>query len=224
MSDQPLVQFVDVEKGFPGRLPLYSNVNFAISRGEFLFLTGVSGAGKSTILRLILGLESPDRGRVLYNGYDVHRLSKKQYPKHLRSIGVVFQDYKLLGNKTAKENIGISLQIKGIDGIRMGKRVEKIAHQIGIENLLGQSISSLSGGEQQLVAIARAAVHRPLLILADEPTANLDRQAAAKIMGILRKLHRENIAVVISTHDFQVIKKHKIRTIVIKDSNLTTIQ
>lgn len=224
MSDQPLVQFVDVEKGFPGRLPLYSNVNFAISRGEFLFLTGVSGAGKSTILRLILGLESPDRGRVLYNGYDVHRLPKKQYPKHLRSIGVVFQDYKLLGNKTAKENIGISLQIKGIDGIRMGKRVEKIAHQIGIENLLGQSISSLSGGEQQLVAIARAAVHRPLLILADEPTANLDRQAAAKIMGILRKLHRENIAVVISTHDFQVIKKHKIRTIVIKDSNLTTIQ
>ncbi len=184
----------------------------------------MSGAGKSTILRLILGLESPDRGRVLYNGYDVHRLSKKQYPKHLRSIGVVFQDYKLLGNKTAKENIGISLQIKGIDGIRMGKRVEKIAHQIGIEHLLGQSISSLSGGEQQLVAIARAAVHRPLLILADEPTANLDRQAAAKIMGILRKLHRENIAVVISTHDFQVIKKHKIRTIVIKDSNLTTIQ
>ena len=227
MFDQPLIQFIEIEKSFLGKRPVLSNINLEISRGEILFLTGISGAGKSTVLRLIMGLESPNKGRVLYNGYNVHQLSKKKYPNHLRSIGMVFQDYKLLSNKTAKENIGIPLQIKGIGGIRAEKRVVEIAHHAGIGHLLEQPIKCLSGGEQQLIAIARAAVHEPLLILADEPTANLDPTTALKIIRILKQLNEKGITVVIATHDMHVLKtqkNRKNRTILIKNASFITIQ
>ncbi len=224
MFKQPLVQFIDVEKSFLGNHPIFSNVNFKINQGEFLFLTGISGAGKSTIFRLILGLETPNKGRVIFNNYNVHQLPKKVSPKHLRSVGMVFQDYKLLAHQSPKKNITIPLQIAGLIGSKAEKKINNIVDAIGIRPLLKRPTKSLSGGEQQLIAIARAAVHSPQLILADEPTANLDPQMGAKIIDILKQLNGMGITVVIATHDIHLIKSHEKRTILIKNSDLIEVQ
>ena len=189
-----------------------------------LFLTGICGAGKSTIFRLIMGLETPGKGRLLYNGYNVHRLSQDKHPKHLRSIGVVFQDDRLLLRKTAKENIIVPLHIQGVSGTQADKKIDAVASQIGIGHLLNRRVKSLSGGERQLVAIARAAIHKPLLILADEPTANLDRTVAFGIFDILKRINANGVAVVIATHDIDMVKSHAIRTILIKESGLLEVR
>ena len=201
-----------------------SNISCDILPGEFLFLTGVSGAGKSTFLRLIMGLERSDSGHVIYNGTNVNQLEKKKFPNHLRSIGMIFQDYKLLENKTALENIKIPLQIRGISAAKGEKQISRMVDQIGIGHLLKQSIKSLSGGEQQLISVARAAIHDPLVILADEPTANLDQKMAAKILRILKQLNNNGITVIIATHNIHLIKSHNHRTILIKNAGLVEVR
>ncbi len=203
--------------------PVFADIDMVVEKGEFLFLTGVSGAGKSTVFKLINGLEKPDNGDVIFNKRFVSKLDQKEMSLHRRQIGVVFQDYKLLNHKTAAENIAMPLQIMGLTSSKIEKKVRAIAKKTGIESLLKQRIESLSGGEQQLVAIARASIHKPLLILADEPTANLDQKTAGKILKMLATLNEEGMTVIIATHDINLIKAHSRRILIIKNRTIMEV-
>jgi len=218
-----LINLSDVTKGFLDKKPLFLDLNVKIKRGEFLFLTGISGAGKSTLFKLLLGTEIPDKGEIIVNGRLVNAMNPKEMSLHRRKIGVIFQDYKLLQQKTAAENIGIPLQIKGISPQKIENRIRSLAEKMEIEHLLNQRIQSLSGGEQQLVAIARASIHSPLMILADEPTANLDQKMATKILEMLLALNDSGMTIIIATHDINFIKSHSSRILLIKNSVITEV-
>lgn len=224
MPEENLIQYIDIEKNYLGKKPIFSEINLTINSGEFVFLTGISGAGKSTMFKILLGLEVPSRGRVIFTDYDVHKLPLKKVRFHLRSIGMVYQDYKLLTNKTARENISIPLKIINTPKNEIEKKINELARKLNIENLLNQNIETLSGGEQQLVAIARAAIHSPKLILADEPTANLDQKMALKIFQIFEKLNAEGTTIIIATHDIHLIKSHEKKTVLLKNSGLIEVR
>jgi cell division transport system ATP-binding protein len=223
VSIKPLITFRKVKKSFLGKEPLFSDINLEISEGEFIFLTGVSGAGKSTLFRLLLGLEKPDDGSIKFNGSEVTSLVGKEMLQHRRSIGMIFQDYKLLEKRTAEDNIAIPLQIKGISRSAKSAKIKDITHKLKISQILKQQVRSLSGGEQQLIAIARAAVHSPTLILADEPTANLDPRMATRIFDMLTLLNEEGMTVVVATHDINLLKAHKKRILLLKQSALIEV-
>lgn len=220
----PQVKLVNLEKRYPHREPIFTNVNLEISSGEFIFLTGVSGAGKSTIFKLIMGLEKPSAGQVIFNEGGIHNISEKELPYHLRSIGMVFQDFKLLPKKSGWENINVPLQILGVTSFEAEKKIQDVTRRIGIEHLVDQPVESLSGGEQQLVAIARAAVHSPRIILADEPTANLDNKMSVKIFQNLMLLNELGTTVVIATHDIHLIKSQNKKTLLLKKSGLLEVR
>lgn len=224
MSDAPLIQFEKVAKKFLRNEPIFRDISLKINRGEFLFLTGVSGAGKSTIFRILLGLEQPDSGRVWFNGSEVRKISKGKMHRHRRLIGMIFQDYKLLEKKTAAENIVIPLQISGTPASQRQIKMKEITQQLEIEHLLHQPVQSLSGGEQQLIAVARAAIHHPLVILADEPTANLDPRMANRIFKMLTLLNASGITVVIATHDVNLIKSYQKRTLLLRNKGLVEVR
>ena len=216
----PLIHLDKITKSFLGKQPIFSGISMEITRGEFVFLTGVSGAGKSTVFRLIMGLETPDEGRIIFNNLDITQLTENEMTIHRRSIGMVFQDYKLLAKRTAAENIEIPLLIKGYTSLVRENKMRSIAAKMGIDYLMKQPVMSLSGGEQQLVAIARAAVHSPIAIFADEPTANLDQKTATRIVDMLTKLNDEGITIVIATHDINLIRAHDRRVLLIKNAKI----
>ena len=224
MSEENLIQYIDIEKSFLGKKPIFSDINLTINAGEFVFLTGVSGAGKSTMFSLLLGTETPNKGRVIYKNYDVHKLPQRSIRHHRRSIGMVFQDYKLLINKTSRENISIPLKIASSSKKDIEYKLEELALKLNIEHLLDQTVKTLSGGEQQLIAIARAAIHSPNVILADEPTANLDQKMALKIFKIFERLNAEGITIIIATHDIHLIKSHEKKTILLKNAGLIEVR
>lgn len=224
MAGETLIRLKGVTKSYLGKEPIFTGLNLSITRGEFLFLTGVSGAGKSTIFKLIMGLEAPDEGSIRFDGVEVNKLPKSKIPFHRRSIGMVFQDYKLLENKTTENNISIPLKIAGVDRYQREQKIRKIASDLNLNSILKQKIRSLSGGEQQLVAIARAAIHSPKLILADEPTANLDQNTARTILNILSSLNKRGITVIIATHDIQLIKSMNRRILLLKNSNIMEVK
>ncbi len=224
VASKPIIELRGTKKSFQGKEPIFSNVSLKIHKGEFLFLTGVSGAGKSTIFRLLLGLQKADEGQVFFNGTEVGSIPKNEMHHHRRSIGMVFQDYKLLEKKTAQENIGIPLEIMGISSHRREKQIRQIAKRLRIEHLLKQNVQSLSGGEQQLVAIARASVHFPLVILADEPTANLDQKMGGKIFKMLTILNSSGITIVVATHDINLIKSYEKRILLLRNSGLIEVR
>lgn len=220
MSRPSIIKLDNVTKSFLGKEPIFSDISAQIAQGEFVFLTGVSGAGKSTVFRLILGLERPDAGKILFNHRDVTHLSLNELSDHRGSIGMVFQDYKLLAKRTAEENIEIPLLIKGYSKTARENHIRAVGAKLKIEHLMKQPIMSLSGGEQQLVAIARAAVHSPAAIFADEPTANLDQKTAGRIMSHLLQINKEGTTVIIATHDINLIKAHEKRILLIKNAKL----
>ncbi len=219
-ENRSLIRLKKITKSYLKKKPLFTDLDMQVERGEFLFLTGVSGAGKSTVFKLLLGLELPDQGEIFVNGAKINGLSDKEMSHHRLNIGVVFQDYKLLPLKTAEENIAIPLQIQGRSPSYIEKKIKQVAGKIDIESLLDQPIESLSGGEQQLVAIARASIHSPALILADEPTANLDQKMAGRIITTLLELNESGKTVIIATHDINLIKAHNKRILLIKNSGL----
>ena len=224
MSEENLIQYIDIEKNFLGKKPIFTDINLTINSGEFVFLTGISGAGKSTMFNLLLGTETPNQGRVIYRNYDVHKLPNRKIRDHRRSIGMVFQDYKLLTNKSSRENIAIPLKIANSSKKDIEYKLDELALKLNIEHLLDQNVKTLSGGEQQLIAIARAAIHSPKVILADEPTANLDQKMALKIFKIFERLNAEGITVIIATHDIHLIKSHKKKTVLLKNSGLIEVR
>jgi len=190
-----------------------SNVNVEIEKGEFVFLVGTSGSGKSTFLRLVLREARPTRGHVMVAGKDLNRLASWRVPQMRRQIGTVFQDFRLLPNKTVKENVAFALQVIGKPRNHIRKTVPEVLELVGLAGKEDRLPDELSGGEQQRVAIARAFVNRPMILIADEPTGNLDPATSIGIMKLLDRINRTGTTVVMATHDASIVDQMRKRVI-----------
>ena len=205
-----MIQLHNVSLAYQNDATALSNINLRIGKGEFVFLTGASGAGKTTLLRLLYGALHPTRGQVLIDGQNISRMTSAQIPLLRRSIGVVFQDFKLLPNRTVFENVAITLEVLGWGRADIGKKVMHILKQTGMESKIGMMPQRLSGGEQRRVALARAVVNDPKILLADEPTGNLDEANKNQILNIFKEANVRGTTVVVATHDRRLIdNSHK---------------
>ena len=200
-ASRPILVFEGVHKAYRHGSPVLRGMDLVIERGEFVFVTGPSGAGKSTLLRLLYRAELVDDGRILFLGRDVARLRDDAVPFLRRNLGIVFQDFKLVTSWTVYENIAIVLEIVGLPQRLIRTRVAEVLERVGLAGRGEDRAGVLSGGEQQRVAIARAIVGEPALILADEPTGNLDPQLAVDILGLFGEIHETGATVLFATHD-----------------------
>lgn len=196
------------------------NVSFEVKRGEFVSIVGKSGAGKTTLIRLILGLESPTHGEVLFENRNVHELKSLDLQEIRRRIGVIHQDYKLLFRKTVYENVAYSMEIEGKKDEEISLEVPKVLDIIGLGGRMDNFPRELSGGEQQRLAIARALVNQPDIIIADEPTGNLDPYNTYEVMSLLEKVNATGKTVVLATHDRETVNKLKRRVITIEQGRI----
>lgn len=210
-----MIQLHNVYMSYQRDAAALSGVSAKIAKGEFVFLTGVSGAGKSTLLKLLYGALNPTRGQVLIDGINITKLPSSQLPALRRKIGVVFQDFKLLPSRTVLENVAITLEVLGWGKKDINKRVYHILKQVGLEHKINSTPLRLSGGEQQRVAMARALVNDPKLILADEPTGNLDEESKERVLAILKEANVRGSTVVVATHDRRLIESSHKRLIVL---------
>ena len=202
-----MIHFDNVSKRYPGGYEALSGVNLHLDAGELAFLTGHSGAGKSTLLKLLMLLERPTSGALLINGKNVSRLSNYRIPSYRRQLGVVFQDHQLLMDRTVFDNVALPLQVAGFSRKETGRRVRAALDSVGLLSKEKQSPLALSGGEQQRVGIARAVVHKPRILLADEPTGNLDPELSAEIMNLFQRFQDVGVTVLIATHDIDLIHR-----------------
>jgi len=216
-----VIRFEHVTKRYPQRGDALSNLSFELEVGEMAFLTGHSGAGKSTLLRLVGLIERPTRGQVMVNGRNLRHLPARKIPLHRREVGMIFQDHRLLADRTVFDNVALPLVAAGYRHKEIRRRVRAALDQV---SLLGKERTfpiTLSGGEQQRVGIARAVVARPPLILADEPTGNLDPELSREIMGLFERLHRVGITLLIASHDLALIASLPYRTLTLTGGSLT---
>ncbi len=205
-----MIQLHNVSMAYQKEFTALNNINLKIAKGEFVFLTGTSGAGKSTLLRLLYGALTPTRGQVLIDGQNISRMTASQISLLRRSVGVVFQDFKLLPNRTVFENVAITLEVLGWGRADIGKKVMHTLKSIGMESKISLTPQRLSGGEQQRVALARALVNDPKVLLADEPTGNLDEANKNQILSIFKEANVRGTTVVVATHDRRLIENsHK---------------
>jgi cell division transport system ATP-binding protein len=196
-----MIEFDRVDKRYPGGIEALRQVSFRIGRGELVVLTGPSGAGKSTLLNLLAAIESPTAGRIVVNGEDLSRLKARALPYLRRQFGLVFQDHKLLYDRNVFDNVALPLRIIGFDPRSISNRVSAALDKVGLLDRRHSQPVALSGGEQQRLCIARAIVHRPAIVLADEPTGNLDPDYASAITDLLESLNQVGVTMVIATHD-----------------------
>ncbi len=215
-----MIRFEDVSKVYPGSLSALQKVNFHLEKGEMAFLTGHSGAGKSTLLRLISMLERPTTGNIFLDGRNVSKVNKKEIPFLRRNIGIIFQDHRLLVDRTVFDNVALPLVIQGQTAKEVKNRVLAALDKVGLYNKAKCYPTMLSGGEQQRVGIARAIISRPALLLADEPTGNLDPQLSTEIIKLFEEFNRAGTSVLIATHDLGLIAKMRYRTLTIKQGEL----
>ena len=208
-----MIRFENVSKTYKNGTPALKGITLDIEKGEFVFLVGASGSGKTTFLRLLLREELPDQGRILEAGRDIGGLSKWRVPYLRRNIGCVFQDFRLLPNKTVFENVAFSLEVIGRPRSTVESQVPQILELVGLTQKSKNLPSELSGGEQQRVAVARAFVNRPLILLADEPTGNLDPTNSESIMALLERINRTGTTVVMATHDKGLVDRMRRRVI-----------
>ena len=208
-----MIKLENVTKTYKGDVPALRNANVDITKGEFVFLVGASGSGKSTFLRLVNREESPEQGRVFVAGKDILDLSSWKVPYLRRNIGSVFQDFKLLSNKTVYENVAFALEVIGRPKHVIKSQVPAILELVGLSKKLESFPHELSGGEQQRVSVARAFVNRPLILLADEPTGNLDPATSVGIMRLLDRINRTGTTVVMATHDRSIVDTMRRRVI-----------
>lgn len=215
-----MIKFEQVSKAYPGGFQALNQVNFHLRVGELAFLTGHSGAGKSTLLRLIALMERPSVGRVLINGHDLRKISSRQIPYVRRDIGVIFQDHRLLMDKTVFDNVALPLLIEGYTHKEAAKRVSASLEKVGLGGKERHYPIMLSGGEQQRVGIARAIVNKPPLLLADEPTGNLDPKLSMDIMRLFESFNSVGMSVLIASHDLGLIARMRYRTLTLKDGRM----
>lgn len=215
-----MIQFEQVSKHYPGGHQALQRVSFHLQKGEMAFLTGHSGAGKSTLLKLITGMEHPSDGRIHFHGHDVTRLRRRDVPMLRRQIGMIFQDHRLLMDRSVFDNVALPLLIDGFTPAEMQKRVSAALDKVGLHDKAGYLPRMLSGGEQQRVGIARAIVNTPPLLLADEPTGNLDAQLAADIMRLFTEFNDVGVTVLIASHDQGLIRDSGCRTLTLKEGRL----
>ena len=201
-----MLVFDHVSKRYPNGFEALSDVSFSVEAGEFVFLTGPSGAGKSTLLKLIIGVERSSRGQVHVAGQNISRLPTRKIPDLRQGIGVVFQNHQLLFDRRVYDNVALPLLIAGMKPADISRRVRAALSKVGLTGREGDWPETLSGGEQQRVGIARAVVHRPPMLLADEPTGNLDPDLSREIMSLFLQFSQLGVTVLIATHDLELVE------------------
>jgi cell division transport system ATP-binding protein len=215
-----MIQFENVCKRYPGGHEGVRNLSFHIEPGEMVFLTGHSGAGKSTLLKLVLLLERCTRGQVRVNGRNLARLRPRHIPYHRRDVGMVFQNHRLLPDRTVFDNVALSLVVRGLGHQEIGRRVRAALDKVGLLELEKSYPLTLSGGEQQRVGIARAVVSRPPVVLADEPTGNLDPELSREVMALFEQFNQVGVTLLVATHDLDLISRMGHRVLTLKNGNL----
>lgn len=222
--NRPILVLEDVYKYFRKDQPTLRGVDLTVERGEFLFITGPSGAGKSTLLQLIYRKHTVDQGRIMFAGRDIARLTERSIPYLRRNLGIVFQDFKVVEHWTVFENVAIALEILDLPRRLIRGRVAEALERVGLAGRGQERTGTLSGGEQQRVAVARAIVPEPALILADEPTGNLDPHLAIDILTLFEEIHATGTTVVFATHDHSLIAKRDHRLVSIDDGRVVESQ
>ncbi len=215
-----MIQMYNVSKTYENEVKALNDVTLHIAKGEFAFLVGSSGAGKSTLIKLICREELPTRGQVLFNGKNVVRYKGKEIPLLRRKIGMVFQDFRLLPQKTVFENVAFALQIAGVGRKEIRRAVPPVLKLVGLENKTEMIPAKLSGGEQQRVSIARAIINKPSLIIADEPTGNLDPDTSWDIVKLFSDINRRGTTVLVATHAWDIVDAMKRRVITLAGGRL----
>ena len=208
-----MIELYRIFKLYQGEVPALNDVNLVVGKGEFVFLTGPSGAGKSTLLRLIMAAEEPTRGQIIVGGRNLARIDHRGIPFLRRNIGVVFQDFKLLPNRTVFSNVALTLEVQGLPAKEVKRRVEAMLERVSLGHKANAYPPQLSGGEQQRVAIARALVGDPAILLADEPTGNLDPALTIEVMDLLTACSARGTTVVVATHDLHLLDRYRKRTV-----------
>lgn len=208
-----MIKFINVSKEYGNKVKALSDIRINIDKGEFVFLVGASGAGKSTLMKLILKEEEPTEGRIILNGSDITNVSKRMIPYIRRSLGVVFQDFRLLPNKTVYENVAFAMEIIGQSPKEIRRRVPMVLGMVNLSHRASSFPDQLSGGEGQRVSIARAIVNNPKILIADEPTGNLDPDTAHEIMVILQEINARGTTVLMATHARDIVNSMQKRVI-----------
>jgi cell division transport system ATP-binding protein len=215
-----MIRFEDVSKRYARSQDALAGVSFRLGKGEMAFLTGHSGAGKSTLLRLVGLVERPTRGRVEVGGLDLSQLPRRRIPRYRRQVGMIFQDFRLLQDRTVYDNVALPLIVAATPGADIGKRVRAALDKVGLLRRERALPRELSAGEQQRVGIARAIVTRPPVVVADEPTGNLDPELSWEIMDLFGQLNRVGVTLLIATHDVDLVRRMHYRTLVLRHGHL----
>ncbi|MGQ9496755.1 MAG: cell division ATP-binding protein FtsE [Desulfotomaculales bacterium] len=215
-----MLDFYNVTKIYPNGTTGIADVSLRVRKGEFVFIVGPSGAGKTTLTRLIIREEIPTRGQIYFNGRNIVRMRPGEVPGLRRKVGVIFQDFRLLPQKTAYENVALALEVMGISRHEIRRRVPEALARVGLADKMRAFPHQLSGGEQQRVGVARAIVKRPLLLLADEPTGNLDPETSWQLMELLADLNREGTTVLVATHARDIVDAMKRRVVALDEGRL----
>lgn len=215
-----MISFSNVSKRYESGHEALHNVSFNLEAGEMAFLTGHSGAGKSTLLKLIALIERSTNGQVIVNNQNLNRLSRRRIPYHRRNIGIIFQDHRLLFDRTVFDNVALPLIIAGVERHEIEKRVRASLDKVGLLGKEKLYPVTLSGGEQQRVGIARAVINKPPLLLADEPTGNLDPELSVEIMNIFAEFNRVGVSVLIASHDIDLIRRYQCRFLHLQQGQL----
>ncbi len=216
-----LIQMYNLSKVYGNGVVALANITALIEKGEFVFLVGPSGAGKSTFMKMVIRRELPTEGTVIVGRKNVARLKAREIPYFRRNIGVIFQDYKLLPNKTVYENVAFALEVTEAPAREIARQVPSVLELVGLSDRAGLRPSELSGGEQQRVSLARAIVNRPLLLLADEPTGNLDPDTSWGIMDLLLEINKRGTTVVMATHNKEIVNRMRRRVIALDAGRVT---
>jgi len=215
-----MIQFHHVYKTYTGPIHALKNINLEVSKGDFVFITGPSGAGKTTLFKMLSAYDKPTSGQIRVAGYDLHELTSNDVPFFRRKIGVVFQDFKLLKDFTLFENVELPLKILGLKNSVSKKRVSEILEIVGLQDRHDFYPEQISGGEKQRVAIARALIHRPEVLIADEPTGNLDPTLSDEIINLFERINAQGTTLFIATHDLELVRRKSKRNIKIFEGTI----